>query len=193
MLGRFDAARADGAEAEELERGLGVSVTSHPGEIEMLAGDFVAAETSFRIMYGNLLAAGDYGHLASLSFLLADAVLAQGRVDEALELTEAVESMTVPEDVDAQTGWRRVRAKALARQAQIEEAVQLAREAVAIAERTEYHELHVQSVAVLGEVLLLAGSDEADDVLRRALDLHEQKGNVVGAAQVRQLLGLPAT
>jgi class 3 adenylate cyclase/tetratricopeptide (TPR) repeat protein len=192
LLGRFDDARADVAEAEELERGLGVGVTSHPGEIEMLAGEFVAAETSFRIMYDNLLAASDYGHLSSLSFLLADAVLAQGRVDEALELTATVESMTVPEDVDAQTGWRRVRAKALARQAQIEEAAQLAREAVAIAEQTDYHELHVQSVAALGEVLLLAGSGEADDVLRHALDLHEKKGNVVGAAQVRQLLGRPA-
>ena len=51
----------------------------------------------------------------------------------------------------------------------------------------------VTSVVALGEVLLLAQSDEADAVLRRALDLHEQKGNLVGAAHVRQLLGPPAT
>ena len=142
-------------------------------------------------MYGNLIAASDYGHLWSLSFLLADAVLAQGRVDEALELTEAVEADRA-RGRRRQTGWRRVRAKALARQGQIEEAVQLAREAVAIAEQTEYHELHVQSVAALGEVLLLARSDEADDVLQRALDLPDRRGTSL-ALRRRQLLGPPVT
>jgi class 3 adenylate cyclase/tetratricopeptide (TPR) repeat protein len=193
MLGRFDEARADMSEAAELERGLGVSRTSHLGEVELLAGDFAAAESQLRSMYDALLDENDYGHLATVSHLLADAVLGLGRIDEALELTATVESMTVPEDVDAQSGWRRVRAKALARQGRLDEAVALAREAVAIAEQTEYFDVVVQGVAALGEVLLAAQSDEADAVLRRALALHEQKGNVVAAERIRQVLGPPAT
>jgi ATP/maltotriose-dependent transcriptional regulator MalT len=99
----------------------------------------------------------------------------------------------VLEDVDAQSGWRRVRAKALARKGQIDEAVLLAREAVAIAEQTEYFDVLVQSVGALGEVMLLGESDEAEGVLRRALALHEQKGNLVAAERIRQVLGPPAT
>jgi class 3 adenylate cyclase/tetratricopeptide (TPR) repeat protein len=193
MLGRFDDARADIAEAEDLELELGVSRTSHPAEIELLAGNFAAAEAHLRLMYDDFQAVNDLGHLATVSHLLADAVLAQGNVDEAVALTDGIESMTVPEDVDAQSGWRRVRAKALARQGHADEAVRRAREAVAIAEKTEYFDVLVQSVAALGEVLRLAGSDDADDVLRRAIELYERKGNVVGAEQARQVLGPPAT
>jgi Flp pilus assembly protein TadD len=120
-------------------------------------------------------------------------VLAQGNVEEALALTAAIDGMTVPEDVDAQVGWRRVRAKALARQGHLGEALELAREAVAMAEQTEYHEPYVLSVEALGEILAAAGSDEAEAVLRRAIDLHERKGNVVAAQRVRQVLGPPAT
>ena len=193
MLGRFDEARVDLAEAQELERGLGLIRTFHPGEVELLAGDFVAAEAHLRVIYDELLVANDLGHLATLSHLLADAVLGQDRIDEALALTAGVESLTVPEDIDAQSGWRRVRAKALARNGQLDEAVALARDSVAIADQTEYFDVLVQSVGALGEVLLLATSDEAGPVLRRALEMHEQKGNLVEAARIRQVLGPPAT
>jgi len=86
-----------------------------------------------------------------------------------------------------------VRAKALARNGQLDEAVALARDSVAIADQTEYFDVLVQSVGALGEVLLLATSDEAGPVLRRALEMHEQKGNLVEAERVRQVLGPPAT
>jgi class 3 adenylate cyclase/tetratricopeptide (TPR) repeat protein len=193
MTGRFQDARADIAEAEELERALGVTMTSHPGEVELVAGDFVAAEAHLRRMYDELLAASDYGHLASVSYLLAEAVLGQGRADEALELTAGVDAMTVAEDVDAQAGWRRVRAKALAQQGMIDEGVRLAREAADLGARTEYFEVHVAAVTALGEVLRLARSDEADGVLRDALAMQERKGNLVAAERLRQVLGPPAT
>ena len=190
MLGRFDDARTDLVEAADLRL---VEKTTHPGEVEMLARDFSAAEEKFRMTYDQLLAEGDHGHLVSVAYLLADAVLAQGEIERALELTASIPATAVEEDVDAQTGWRRVRAKALAEQGKLDEAVALAREAVAMAEQTEYYELYAQSVAALGEVLRRAQSGEADDVLRRALALHERKGNVVAAEHVRQVLGPPAT
>jgi tetratricopeptide (TPR) repeat protein len=193
VQGRFEEARADVAEADEIERALGIASTSHPAEVELLAGEFAAAEAHLRAMYDRLLAANDYGHAASVSYLLADAVLGQGRIEEAIALTTGISSMTVAEDVDAHTGWRRIRAKALAQKDELEEAVVLAREAVQIAEETEYFDLLVQSVAVLGEVLGASGSEEADAVLRRALGLYERKGNVVEADRIRQVLGPPAT
>src|SRR5207253_5956880 len=63
-------------------------------------------------------------YLASAAPLLLDALYLQGRDEEALQLTERwrPERLTVPEDVDAQVGWRGVRAKLLARRGDLEEA-----------------------------------------------------------------------
>ena len=62
------------------------------------------------------------------------------------------------------------------------------------AEATEYHEVRMDTADALVEVLRLAGRrEEADAALRRALELHEQKGDVYGAARLRQALGPPAT
>jgi len=72
---------------------------------------------------------------------LPEAVLAQGRDEEALQLTERwrADRLTVPEDADGQTQWRRVRAKILARIGELDEAQRLGRDAVAIAAGTRRH------------------------------------------------------
>ena len=78
--------------------------------------------------------------------------------------------------------------------ADFETAVRLAREACAIADETEYHEIRMNSADALVDVLYAAGrADEAADALRRALELHEQKGDVYGAERLRQSFGPPAT
>jgi class 3 adenylate cyclase/tetratricopeptide (TPR) repeat protein len=195
LAGRLDDANADLAEAEALAgEAHFVVLAMHRADLELLVGDHASAEERFRRVHDVLSAAKDYGHLASNDYKLADAALRSGRVEEALELTRQVAEMAVPEDVDALAGWRRVHAKALARRGELEEAVRLAREASEIAEATEYHEVRMDTADALVEVLRLAGrSEEADAALRRALDLHEQKGDVYGAARLRQALGPPAT
>jgi histidine ammonia-lyase len=98
----------------------------------------------------------------------------------------------VREDVDAQVGWRRVRAKLLARRGDVEEAERVAREAMALAARTDYLDLRAQTSADLAAVLSLAGHAQASAAAREeSIRLYEQKGNIVAAKRLRSLLAEP--
>ena len=191
MLGRFDAARdligRARALAEELglEAILATQIATGVGEIELLATDPAAAERALRSACEVFERIGELGYLASAAPSLADALYLQGRDDEALLLTErwSPERLTVPEDVDAQVGWRRVRAKLLARRGDVEAAERLAREATANAARTDFLDLRARAVADLAEVLRLAGrSEESVTAFQEAIRLYEQKGNVAAVA-----------
>jgi len=135
---------------------------------------------------------GEFGYLSSAAPYLAEAVLAQGREEEALQLTERwrADRLTLPEDADGQTQWRRVRAKILARRGELDEAERLGREAVAIASATaDILNLRAEALADLGEVLRLADRPhESRAALAEAIRLYEAKGNIVGAERVHGLL-----
>jgi hypothetical protein len=110
-----------------------------------------------------------------------------------LRLAEVTERFSVPEDVDAQIGWRRVRAKVLAGRGEVAEAELLAREATALAARTDYLDGHAQATVDLAEVLRVAGrSEEATALALEAIRLYDQKGNVVAAGTLRAQLAEPA-
>jgi class 3 adenylate cyclase/tetratricopeptide (TPR) repeat protein len=191
MQGHFDVARdlISQAKAVGEEHGLEVLLASHNGPaagfVEGLAGNTAAAERELRPACELLERIGELGFLASAAPLLVDALFLLGRDDEALELTErwTPERLTVPEDVDAQVGWRRVRAKLLARRGDIREGEGLAREAMAIAARTDYLDLRASAAADLGEVLRLAGKpQESAAAVQEAILLYEEKGNISAAA-----------
>jgi ATP/maltotriose-dependent transcriptional regulator MalT len=153
--------------------------------VELLADAPAAAEHDLRLACESLERVGEDGFLASVAPLLVDALIMQGRDEEAFALTERwrPELLTVPEDVDAQVGWRRVRAKLLARRGELDEAERLGREAVTIASDTEYLQLRATALADLAEVLQLAGkAEESTAAARQAIRLCEQKGNIVAAA-----------
>jgi class 3 adenylate cyclase/tetratricopeptide (TPR) repeat protein len=197
MQGRIATARELYQQAQTVAEELGLELTLarialQSSAVEMLEGDAVAAERELRPAYESLERMGNWGHLTSVAPRLADAVLAQGRGQEALGLTEVTERFSVPEDVDAQIGWRRVRAKVLAGRREVTEAELLAREATALAARTDYLDDHAQATADLAEVLRVAGrSEEATAVAREAIRLYEQKGNVVAAGTLRAQLAEP--
>ncbi len=165
MQGRYDAARDGASRAKALadEYGFHGLLDSHArptaGEVELLAGDPIAAEHELRAACEGTERIGELGFLASITPFLFDALYVQGRDEEALELTDRwrPERLTVPEDADAQIGWRRVRAKLLARSGDLDEAERLGREAVAMASETDYLESRAQALVDLGEVLRLAG------------------------------------
>jgi tetratricopeptide (TPR) repeat protein len=139
---------------------------------------------------------GEFGFLASVAPYLAEAILIQGRDEEALRLTERwrADQLTLPEDADAQTQWRRVRAKILARRGDLDEAERLGREAVEIASGTaDILDLQAEALADLGEVLRLAGRlRESQAAVEEAIGLYGRKGNVVAADRLRALLAEPA-
>ncbi len=200
MRGQFGAARRLVVQAKALAEDLGLEITlalmaRQAGSVELLAGDAAAAEHELRPACEALERMGDLGHLSSLGPMLADALVVQGRDEEALLLTERwnPERLTVPEDADAQIRWRSVRAKVLARTREVEEAERLAREATARAARTDYLDLRAQATADLAGVLRLAGRpEESAAALDEAIRLYEHKGNVVAAGRLRGLLAEPS-
>jgi uncharacterized protein HemY len=79
-----------------------------------------------------------------------------------------------------------VRASVLARRGGLAEAERLARQAVALAERTDFLNHRAEALTVLADVLARSERPEQAKVAREeALDLYEQKGNLVAAARVR--------
>ena len=193
MRGDFDAARELIAEAKALAEELGLEtilaagVLRSAGEIELLAGDFPAAERPLRAACETLERIGDWGHFASLAPLLAEALHAQGREDEAAPFIELAARWSLSDDTDAQMGLRRSRASLLARQGDLEEAERLAREATELAARTDSLNDHANALTGLAEVLELAGRrDQAADAVEEALALYERKGNLVMAERTRE-------
>ena len=87
MEGRFDEARALIAAAdaafEELGRTLGSAVSHHAAIVELLAGDPVAAERLLRQGYAALEEMGEKPVLSTTAAFLGQALLAQGRHEEA--------------------------------------------------------------------------------------------------------------
>ena len=158
----------------------------------MLAGDPIAAERELRWGYEILDEIGESSTFPDLAAKLADALYAQGRDDDAFAFSEVSRRATAPADLSAGVQWRAVRAKLLARRGDLPEAEALARGAVVLASETDFLVLHADALMDLAEVLRVAGREgegEAAPVIRQALELYEQKGNVVGAERARSLLG----
>ena len=165
------------------------------GIIELLAENPAAAEVELRRGYEELEAMGEKAVLSTISALLAEAIYAQGRYEEAEPFTYISEAAAATDDLESQVRWRAVRAKLLARRGDIERGERLAREAVALAEPTESPNLKGDALVDLAEVLCSSGhTAEARPNLSRALALYQAKGNVVSARRTQAALaGLPVT
>jgi class 3 adenylate cyclase/tetratricopeptide (TPR) repeat protein len=196
MRGDFEGARDSLRRSTALvEGGSDVTTYSHiaaaAGMVELLAGDAVAAETVLGPACERLEEMGELGYLASAVPPLLEALYRQGRLDEALALSERwkPDDLTVPEDIDAQVGWRAIRGKLLAHGGGLSEAEALTREAEAMCSGTEDLELHAKALADFAEVMLLADRPrEARSALEDAVRLHERKGNLPAAERIRRRL-----
>jgi class 3 adenylate cyclase/tetratricopeptide (TPR) repeat protein len=201
VLARIAALRSDLDEARQLV-GAAHEITSDLGEtltqaadclsqalIELLDDDLDAAEDMLRSGYQRLEQMGATGSLAPVAAMLARVVLLRGRGDEAEELTRTCERVAAPDQVDAQVKWRSIRAIALARRGDSEEAERLVREAVYRVDKTDQLDSRAEARVDLAEVLRLGGRHgEAGRVLDRAIALYREKGNEVAEAGARRLL-----
>jgi class 3 adenylate cyclase/tetratricopeptide (TPR) repeat protein len=194
LQGNFLEARSEYRRARSTLEDLGVKVLAastsiDSGPIEMLAGDPAAAERELRRDIERLEAMGEKFLLSSVTAYLGQAVMAQGRADEAEEISRTCEQVALADDVEAQSIWRRVRALARAQRGERGDAVALAEAAVGIIRQTDSPLLQGDALIDLADVLRQAdrGADAAAP-LQEALDLHEAKGNVVGAARARAAL-----
>jgi hypothetical protein len=195
MLGRFDEARrmAAGIRAELADRGaifrLGDVTSQTSVEIELLAGNFAAAvelgEEGCRL----LEQIGEKPHLSTAAGLLAQALYALNRLEEAYAWAGRAAELGSSDDAMTQMLWRQVKAKVLARQGESYEAERLARRAVTIGDDTDHLNAQGNAYTDLAEVLSLIGRPKpAAAAIRQALGRYERKGNLVSAQRAHERL-----
>ncbi|HEX9349729.1 MAG TPA: AAA family ATPase [Gaiellaceae bacterium] len=174
-------------ELGQTTRAAGLTMAS--GWTELRAGDAPAAEAELRPAHETLEAIGERGARCGVAAVLAEALYQQDRLDEAEQFTRASEEAAASDDVNAQVGWRGVRAKVLARRGEGSSALRLAREAVELSEPSDYLIMKAQAYEALGETLRLLGNlEEARRVFERAIELYETKGDVVDSARLLEQL-----
>jgi predicted ATPase/class 3 adenylate cyclase/tetratricopeptide (TPR) repeat protein len=191
MSGDFPRGRELVAEGLDMIAGLGFSLRAAMSSqeafyVEMLAGDLDAAERIARDAVAILERMGERSYLSSAAALLAHALTGLEQLDEAERFSRASEDAAAVEDAFSQVLWRSARAKIRARRGEHDEAEALAREAVAVAERTDLLNTHGDTLADLGEVLALAGRpSDAVAVYDEAAGIFERKGNLASLERVR--------
>jgi tetratricopeptide (TPR) repeat protein len=190
--GRFDEARALAHEGLVIFEQTGMAFSAwHPlclGEIELLAGVEEAAQRELRRSLDSLVAMFDFPSAANAGSLLADLLVGLGQLEEAGELVDRAAAWAPKDQPIQHARVHAARSRILARHEDAS-ADARAREAVALADTTDFLELRGDCRVALAEVLLLAGRNEdAAEALEEALRLYEQKGNVVSGEKVRALL-----
>ena len=190
MEGRFDLARLLLANSdhifEELGQTLNSAISHAVAIVELLAGDPAAAEKSLRSGYEALEEMGERAYLSTTAAYLAQAIVAQGRHEEAEQLTERSEKLSANCDLATQVMWRGVRAQILVSRGETGPAERLAQEAVELAERSDFLNHRADTLMDLAQVLQARHQfDQSAEATAQAVALYEEKGNVAGAAKAR--------
>jgi tetratricopeptide (TPR) repeat protein len=196
MKGRFEEALAllgrYGELLADLGLGLGASKSLTPGMVEMLIGDYQAAERTFRKSYDELGRAGERNTRAITAAYLARALYEQGRQDEAHEMTKVSEELAPEDDFTTMIEWASVRAKVLARRGEGAEADLMTRRVVALAAETDELETRATTLLDRAEVLRVLGrAEDATPCIEEALALYERKGDIASRARARAMLDAP--
>src|SRR5262249_19843699 len=142
MRGRFAVTEELVVRSRDAVQRLGQWVWLLPigfGFISLLRDLPAAAETELRAGYEALKKVGEKSHFSSVSALLAQAVYAQGRLDEAEQLVRESAAASRANDIHTQTAWRATHAKILAHRGLLADAEALAREAVAFVAKSDFH------------------------------------------------------
>ena len=117
--------------------------------------------------------------MSNLAALLTDALVEQGRLNDAERYANLARDEALQSDASAQVVWRMATARVLVRRGEVDEAVKLAEEAIRALSAT--HEAFTLSYLLIdqAEVLELAGRpDDAVAALHEALRVSEQKGAI---------------
>jgi tetratricopeptide (TPR) repeat protein len=195
MRGNVEAARAAISDARSIAQELGAThmltvMSGTAALIEWYAGDIAAEERESRSGYEAFERSGAHSFRATWAAWLALALIRLERdEEEALELTQESESLAGEDDITAQVPWRYARARILAHRGEMADAEKFAREAVTIADGTDWLNMQGDAQLALGDVLRLAGrSEEAAGAALQAAERFERKGDVVAAGWARDML-----
>ncbi len=196
-VGRAADARAAVARTRAIFAGFGAEFARAEsgipaGWMELTLADPVAAERYLREAYAALRAMGERRYLADVIAMLAEALYAQGRFDEAQQMTDEAQAVNVP-DADFWNGQLNVRAKLLARRGQFAAARRLIAEAEALITPATSVLTRAWVLEAKAEVGRLAGApDQAAASLRAALRIYDDRRATRLAAQIRAALAAVA-
>jgi tetratricopeptide (TPR) repeat protein len=152
------------------------------------SGDLEHGEEVLREAYEFLERRGNKAFLSNTAIQLGNAVVRQGRLEEAERFCELGEELTASEDVENEAGLALLRARILAARRDLVRAEEEARRAVEIASGTEALELAADAWLTLAKVLRTNGDASDTAAASEALALYERKGNVVGAGWAQAFL-----
>ena len=169
MQGDFDEARRLHEEAREIWQELGhrfrIAMRSlMAADIELLARRPAEATRVLRWAHGELTAMGAQSVIPPISAFLADALCEEHEFEEAEQLARQAQEGATPVDVVAQVMWRVALARATAD-------IDLAREAVVLAEGTDSPDLKARAYAAAGEFVQARKAYEAKRNLAAATRL----------------------
>jgi DNA-binding SARP family transcriptional activator/tetratricopeptide (TPR) repeat protein len=196
MAGRFSRARALAAQQKRIFADLGQRFMAARfafaiGSVEILAGDFEAAEREFRAGYELFAAMGEQSQSRTFAAMISRVVYDQGRYEEAelwAETAGAAPERNPPGRTQPSLS-RTVHAKLLARSGELERAEALARTSLADHEGSDEIEERAVMLMDLAEILVLADCpDDAVPVVEEATRLYDRKGHLVSARKTRAFM-----
>src|SRR5262249_20446493 len=193
-VGRTADARAALARARAILVGFGAQFALaesgiSAGWMELTIPDPAAAERYLREAYAALRAMGERRYFAFITAMLAEALYAQGRFDEAQQMTDEAWAADVPDAGKWKTSLLRLRAKMLARRGQFPAAMELLAEAEALVTSVSSAVVQTEVLEAKAEVSRLAGAlDQAAASLGAALQIYEGRRATFLAARVRTAL-----
>jgi tetratricopeptide (TPR) repeat protein len=184
---QFDQARQDVRRGRRLLREFGhlllaTSSAQIEAHVELAAGDAAAAEAAARQAYEMLGEMHEEGFRSTVGCFLARALLELERWDEAEVIAIQAGQLGADDDFVTQSESRQIRALLNMRRGRLKHAEQLAREAVAIADPTDYWSVRGEAMATLAQVLDAAGRrEEGRDAMTQALAFFARKADRAAA------------
>jgi tetratricopeptide (TPR) repeat protein len=152
------------------------------------AGEWGTGERALLDGYRLLEEMGEKSFRSTVAAYLGEAVCRQGRFDEAERWSILSEELGSRDDRVNEASWRILRAKVRAARGDRSGGEELVREALEIAEKTDYVELAAAAWLDLAGILAADRTGEARSAAARAQALYERKGNIVGARRAAELV-----